>query len=303
MLRQTLLFLSRQHWLQPHLQRSRVTRRLVSRFIAGEDLDSAIEVCRRLAAAGIWSTLDHLGENVRTLACAEQSLRDALLAVDSLHREKLPATFSIKLTQFGLDLSVDDCLRLTSQLAERVRGYGECLEIDMESSAYTDRTLAVVSELNTRYGNVRSVIQAYLFRSQADIETMSKQGIQVRLCKGAYLEPADVAFQQKDRVDASYASLAELLLDHGVYPAFATHDDKLIRAIIQAANRRNMPKDAFEFQMLYGVRRDLQTQLTAQGYRLRLYVPYGSAWYPYFMRRLAERPANLLFLLKAMAKN
>jgi proline dehydrogenase len=204
---------------------------------------------------------------------------------------------SIKLTQFGLDLGDAICRDNVAPVVERAKAAGTRVEFDMESSGYVDRTLAIVAAMHERYGCVRAVIQAYLYRSEKDIERLSAAGIPVRLCKGAYKEPPEVAFERKAEVDANYLKLAKALLERGVDPALATHDDRMVRAADGHAS------DRFEFQMLYGVRRDLQRSMVEQGRRLRLYVPYGEAWYPYFMRRLAERPANVLFLAKSVLRN
>jgi proline dehydrogenase len=296
-LRNALLFLSRQAWLQRPLARSRVTRRLVARFIAGETLDDALAVADKLYAEGILSTLDHLGEHVTSLAEAESSLQYSL---DALRNLRNRATLSIKLTQFGLDISADECRRLTSTLAEAAHAAKFQIEIDMESSAHTQLTLDVVHHLHASYGNVRAVLQAYLYRTEADLASLCRAGIPVRLCKGAYHEPPDLAFPRKREVDANYRKLAAILLERGVRPAFATHDQEIIRDVTAAIGERGLAPGLVEFQMLYGIRRDLQRDLVRRGFPVRLYVPYGSAWYPYFMRRLAERPANLAFLLRAL---
>jgi len=187
---------------------------------------------------------------------------------------------------------------------ERARAMNSRVEIDMESSEYTDRTLAIVTRLQDQFpGSVRAVIQAYLYRSEEDIRRLSERQIPVRLCKGAYREPPEVAFPRKDQVDANYVQLMKLLLDQGTYAAIASHDERIINEALHHIKEQNLAQDRFEFQMLYGIRRDLQRKLVAQGYRLRLYVPYGDAWYPYFMRRLAERPANVLFLARNLLRN
>ncbi|MBL8295834.1 MAG: proline dehydrogenase family protein [Bryobacterales bacterium] len=297
MLRNALLFLSRQAWLQRPLARSRVTRRLVARFIAGETLREALAVADKLYTEGILSTLDHLGEHVTSLAEAEASCEHSLDALKNLRNR---ATLSIKLTQFGLDISAEECLRLTSILADAARAADSQIEIDMESSAHTQATLDVVRHLHACYGNVRAVLQAYLYRTEADLESLCRAGIPVRLCKGAYHEPPEVAFPAKRAVDAHYRKLGAILLERGVRPAFATHDEEIIRDLTVRIGERGLTPSSVEFQMLYGIRRDLQRDLVRRGFPVRLYVPYGSAWYPYFMRRLAERPANLLFLLRAL---
>jgi proline dehydrogenase len=189
-----------------------------------------------------------------------------------------------------------------AQLVERAAGLNGFVRVDMEASRYVDRTLDLVCGLHEQYGAVGTVIQAYLYRSRQDIERLCRLGIRVRLCKGAYLEPASVAFARKSEVDRNYLELMRLLLDKGVYPAIATHDGKMIAAAKAYAATRQIPREAFEFQMLYGIRRDLQRQLVQEGYRVRVYVPYGKAWYPYYMRRLAERPANVLFILRNLLR-
>jgi proline dehydrogenase len=295
-MRHFFLFLSKQKGLRRWMETSPLSKRLTRRFVAGETLDDALAVCEHLQREKIWTTLDHLGENVTSLEEAEQS-RDAYLAA-MMRLDRLPATVSLKLTQFGLDFSEDACLENVRQLAAHARSIGSRVEIDMESSEYTDRTLHVVSKIAEEFGCTRSVIQAYLFRSAADIEKMNQQGIPVRLCKGAYDEPPTVAFAEKRAVDLNYVILMKTLLDRGSYPAIATHDESILGEAFRYARERKIAADRFEFQMLYGIRRDLQRRIVDLGYRLRLYVPYGTAWYPYFMRRLAERPANVLFLAR-----
>ena len=289
--------------LRRWLERSRVTQRVVRRFVAGETLDAAITVARKLCSEGIFSTLDRLGENVRGAAEADASLEAGIRSLERIRTEELPATISIKLTQYGLDLSFEDCERRLERLVETAKGLGIRVEVDMESSAYVDRTLQLVRAMHQRHGNVRAVIQAYLYRSEADIELLCQERIPVRLCKGAYLEPPDVAFPRKSSVDENYCRLLRRLLEEGKEPAVATHDPKMIDAALRLMKSGEVSIDGgVEFQMLYGVRRDLQKKLVAAGHRLRLYVPYGAAWYPYFMRRLAERPANVMFLLKSLLR-
>lgn len=277
-------------------------RAMVRRFIAGQTLDDAIRVCRNLAATGYLSTLDHLGENVMTKAEAIES-RDAMLAaLDGLKAAGLASSVSVKLTQFGLDLSQDLCLDLVGALAARARANGTRVEVDMESTEYTTATLDVVERLQEKYGCIRAVLQAYLFRTEKDAQRLCRAGIPVRLCKGAYDESGDVAYLDKADVDKSYLRLAKLLLDKGVQAAIATHDPKMIDGVLAHARQTGRKPEDFEFQMLYGVRRDLQERLAGDGWRVRLYVPYGVAWYPYFMRRLAERPANVLFIAKNLLR-
>jgi proline dehydrogenase len=277
--------------------------RLTSRFIAGSNIEREVAVCQKLNADGYLATLDHLGESVTSLEEAERSREAYLAALDQISKLNLEATVSVKLTQLGLDFSETACLANVECLVARAKSMGRMVEIDMESSPYVDRTLALVSDLHARYGSVRAVIQAYLYRSESDIHDLCQRLIPIRLCKGAYREPADVAFPRKKDVDANYVRLMFELFDHGTYPAIASHDGKILDRALRYIRERNIAADRFEFQMLYGVGRDLQRRLVAAGYRLRLYVPYGNAWYPYFMRRLAERPANVLFLARNLLKN
>jgi proline dehydrogenase len=286
------------------METSSLSRRLTSRFVAGRTLGDGIHVLKKLAAERTLATLDHLGENVSSLEDAAVSRDSYLAALAQIAASQLPATVSIKLTQFGLDVSPEACEANVLALAERACAMQSRVEIDMESSDYTDRTLAIVNRTQERFpGCVRAVIQAYLYRSENDIRMLSSRGIPVRLCKGAYREPAAVAFERKSDVDANYVKLMKLLLAEGNYPAIASHDENIVREGERHIREQKIGAERFEFQMLYGIRRDLQRELVAQGFRLRLYVPYGDAWYPYFMRRLAERPANLLFLAKNLVRS
>ncbi len=276
--------------------------RMASRFVAGEDLPRALEAGRRINAQGIAVTFDHLGENVVSPAEAAASRDVYLELLEEIARHRLDANVSIKLTQFGMDISEAACRSSVERLVRRAAELGNFVRVDMESSAYTERTLAITEELHARYGSVGTVIQSYLYRSREDVERLCARGIRVRLCKGAYLEPPEVAFRRKSEVDRNFLELMRVLLAQGVYPAIATHDERMIRGTRDFAAAQGIPRDAFEFQMLYGIRRDLQRRLAAEGYRVRLYVPFGKAWYPYFMRRLAERPANVLFLLRNLPR-
>jgi proline dehydrogenase len=296
--RHFFLFLSRRKWLRRWMERSSLAQRLATRFVAGETLEQALTVCRKLKSEGIQATLDNLGESVTSIAEAAAARDSYLEILDAQCAAGIEANVSLKLTQFGLDLSLGQCLDNVDQLVRKAAGMSGFVRVDMESSEYTDRTLDLVNELHARHGSVGVVIQAYLYRSRADVEKLCDRGIRVRLCKGAYLEPATVAFPKKADVDRSYLELMQLLLDRGAYPALATHDPRMIVQTKAYAEKNGIPRDAFEFQMLYGIRRDLQRQLVAEGYRLRLYVPFGKAWYPYYMRRLAERPANVFFMLR-----
>jgi len=304
MLRRSLLYLSEQSWLRNFMETSPVSRKLTSRFVAGETLADGIGVLKKLAVDKTLGTLDCLGENVETMEDAAESRDGYLAALAEIEAAKLPATVSIKLTQFGLDLSSQVCETNVLALAQRARSMQSRVEVDMESSDYTERTLDLVKRIQQLFpGHVRAVIQAYLFRSEADIRMLSGLKIPVRLCKGAYREPASIAYEQKADVDANYVKLMKLLLAEGIYPAIASHDEKIIDEALRHIREQKLDHERFEFQMLYGIRRDLQRKLVSQGFRLRLYVPYGDAWYPYFMRRLAERPANLIFLAKNLVRS
>lgn len=297
-MRSIFLFLSRQRHLRRWVETSRLAQRLSARFVAGPTLDDALRVGRRINNEGIVLTLDHLGESVTSLGEAAQARDVYLRALTAIHEHGVRGNVSLKLTQFGLDLSADACRANVAQLVERAASLTGFVRIDMESSQYTDRTLGLVEDLYAQYGSVGTVIQAYLYRSRKDIERLCARRIRVRLCKGAYLEPASVAFARKADVDRNYLDLMRLLLDQSDQPAIATHDERIIDQTKAYAARKGIGRDRFEFQMLYGIRRDLQRRLVAEGYRLRLYVPFGKAWYPYLMRRLAERPANLFFLAR-----
>jgi proline dehydrogenase len=298
MLRQTFLFLSRHQKLRHWFETSSHAQKLTSRFVAGETLDDVMRVVKELQNAGTMSTLDHLGENVTTVEEAETSRRFCDEALNAIAASGLPATISIKLTQLGLDLGDDVCRRNVDTLVAKAHSIGSRVEVDMEASEYVDRTLNLVQHFQREYGCMRSVLQAYLFRTDEDVRRMCALGVPIRLCKGAYKEPPQIAYPKKSDVDARYLRLAVMLLDEGAYPAMATHDPRMIDGILAHASRSGRKAHEFEFQMLYGVRRDLQQMLVKQGFRLRLYVPYGDSWYPYFMRRLAERPANAFFVAR-----
>jgi proline dehydrogenase len=276
-------------------------KRVVSRFVAGDTLEEALALSRALNAQGFGVALDHLGENTEAASEAESATTESMQAVAAIQREQLDAYISIKLTQFGLDLGehlvLENCERLLEQAWQP-----ECfVRIDMEGSAYTARTLEVFSLLHERYANVGIVIQAYLYRSARDVEQLCAQRARIRLVKGAYNEPAHIAFRRKRDTDRNYVRLMEYLLLHGAAPAIATHDPAILDHACAFAEQRKINRDQFEFQMLLGVRRDLQDNLRQRGYRVRIYVPYGAQWYPYFTRRLAERPANVLFVLRNLA--
>ena len=274
---------------------------LVHRFIAGEEIDTALDAVIRLKRLGITATLDQLGENVATRAEAQVASETYVAILGRLATHGMEPNISIKLTMLGLDLGDDvavECTRPVLDAARRVNGF---VRIDMEGSAYAERTMAIFGALHDAFPlEVGIVIQTYLKRARADVERMIARRARVRLVKGAYAEPATVAFQSKAEIDDNYRRLAELLLDQGAYPAIATHDPALIAYVRDYAAKNDIGPDRFEFQMLFGVRRDEQTNLVADGYRMRVYVPYGTEWYPYFTRRIAERPANSLFVLRQL---
>ena len=302
LLRSLLLFLSRQQWLRRWVENSPLSQKLTRRFIAGKSLEEGLAVVARLNAEGILATLDCLGENITSIeeaAHTRDSYLEALRQIAELH---LQSTVSIKLTHFGLDFSERACRGYVAEVVAEAKRLNNSVEVDMEAYPYVEPTLRTVVDLHERFGCVRAVIQAYLRRSEADIERLCGLGIPVRLCKGAYKEPASVAFTRKREVNENYRRLAALLLEKGVQPAMATHDERIIADVIRMAGERGVAPDGLEFQMLYGIRRSLQRRLVSEGYRVRLYVPYGVAWYPYFMRRLAERPANLLFLIRNLLR-
>jgi proline dehydrogenase len=302
-MRTFFLFLSRQKHLRKWMETSRWARRLSARFVAGDNLPDALATCQRINAEGIAVTLDHLGENVTSLEEAAASRDACLRALAEIANLKIDGNVSLKLTQFGMDLSLAGCAANVEALVRQAAALGNFVRVDMESSEYVDRTLDLVVNLHDRYKTTGTVIQAYLYRSRKDVEMLCARGIRVRLCKGAYLEPPSVAFKSKAEVDRNFVELMNLLLETGVYPAIATHDEKIIEQTERFAESRKISRDSFEFQMLYGIRRDIQKRLVNEGYRLRLYVPYGQAWYPYFMRRLAERPANVFFLARNLLRN
>lgn len=280
--------------------------KLSARFVAGMEIEDALRVAESVNAQGIHVTLDSLGESVTS---AEEAQRAAAIyhdLLDAIAARKLDANISVKLTQMGLALDPALAESIAMSLAERARATGNFLRIDMEDSTLTQVTLDIVRRLHARpdlSGAIGIVIQAYLYRSENDIEQLIADGIRVRLCKGAYKEPAEVAFPRKADVDSNYVRLSCMLLKSDTYHGLATHDESMIAEARSFAAQHGIGPERFEFQMLYGVRRDLQRQLVAEGYNVRVYIPFGREWYPYFMRRLAERPANVLFLAKNMLRN
>ncbi len=302
MLRSLLLYLSERDGLKKLLTGNPVGRRLASRFIAGENLEDALRVIRQANAEGFTVTLDCLGESVHEAAAADAACRTYLDLLNRLAAEKLNSHASVKLTQLGL--AIDDKLaqRNLARLAECAAEHRNFVRVDMEGSAFTDATLRVFFAVDAPRDTVGIAVQSYLRRTEADVQELLKRGVRIRLVKGAYKEPPDIAFPRKSDVDASYKKLTETLLASGIYHAIATHDERMITAAKSFATSHGISPESFEFQFLYGIRRDLQRQLVQQGWRVRLYVPYGREWYAYFMRRLAERPANLLFLMRNLVR-
>jgi len=301
MLRPILLALSHRRSLQRFALRNPVLRRAALRFVAGERPEDAVAVIRRLNRAGLLATLDFLGEHTATRDGAAAGAESYLVILDELRRSGVDSNLSLKLSQLGLDVDEALCEALLRRVLARAGTM--FVRVDMESSQYTDRTLRLVEGLWAGgIRNVGVVIQSYLRRSEADVERMIALGIRVRLVKGAYAEPPSVAFPRKQDVDHNFERLAERLLRRGTYPAIATHDERLIDAAKRAAAAGGIAPDRFEFQMLYGIRRDLQARLRREGYGVRVYVPFGEEWYPYFMRRLAERPANVMFVLRSVLR-
>jgi proline dehydrogenase len=304
MLRQTLLFLSNQHGIFNFVRHNGVAKSFASRFVAGETVTTAINAVRELNAKGITASLDLLGESTTNEQEALASQSEYLQLLDLIDREKLNANVSMKLTAMGMDISDALCIRVTREILERAKRYNNFVRLDMESSAYTQKTLDLFEQqfYPDFKANVGIVLQSYLYRTEADAKRANELGARVRICKGAYKEPAEVAFPAKADVDKSYVTAMRLLMEHGNYPGIATHDEVIIAEAKRFAKEKGIANNRFEFQMLYGVRRDLQEGLVRDGYRVRCYVPFGTQWYPYLMRRLAERPANVAFMTGNVVK-
>lgn len=300
-LRSTFIGLSRNSTLRHFAEQSTLGRRMSSRFVAGFRIEDALAAATNLNNQGLSVTLDSLGENVTTPAQARQSAQAYHWLLDAIAQSKLDANISLKLTQMGVDLGLDLATGIVSSLVDHAVQANSFVRIDMEGTAYTQATIDLVRQLHAKpenRGHVGIVIQAYLRRSADDVSTLLRDGIRIRLCKGAYQEPPELAFPDKKDVDASFVALTKVLLKSGVFHGIATHDPAMIAATKDFARAERIDPKTFEFQMLYGVRRDLQRSLVQEGYRVRVYVPFGDEWYPYFMRRLAERPANVLFLAR-----
>lgn len=302
MLRTLLLELAKSSRLRRWITSNGTTRRWARRFVPGEDIALAIEAAQTCNRAGMSVSLDHLGENVRSRDDAERARDTYLMALDRIAAAGLDANISLKLTHLGLDLGDEFCAEQLRAITRRAAETGNFVRVDMEASAYTDRTLRMVKQVRAETDAVGTVIQAYLFRSEQDIRDLLDIGCQIRLVKGAYKESSQIAFPRKKDVDANFVKLMKILLPSGIYHALATHDPDMIDAAIRFAAEQQITKDKFEFQMLYGIRTDLQASLVRQGYRVRVYIPFGRDWFPYFMRRLAERPANLLFFLRNLLR-
>jgi proline dehydrogenase len=301
MLRSVLLYLSEQKRLQNFVLNSKLARKRSRRFVAGETLDEAIGAVRNLNGSGMDVTLDHLGEAVESEQQARAATDDYIKILDRLSSENgVKATISIKPTQIGLAIDRELCLENMRRLAEAAQRHENFVRMDMEASEYVDATLDVFYALFQEFKNIGAVIQSYLRRSEDDVRKLASLGAPVRLCKGAYKEPAELAFQKKREIDDAYVRLLEILMDSNAPVGIATHDDRMLDAGKRLIGEHSDRKAPAEFQMLYGVRRDMHTKLVEQGFGMRIYVPYGNEWYPYFMRRMAERPANLLFVLRAM---
>jgi proline dehydrogenase len=319
MLRSSLIYLSKADWARQVVTRWSFAWRAASRFIAGEKLEDAIDVVRTLNQKGINTTLDHLGEHTTNPENAIRAAQDIADILDCIHLAGVRSNVSIKLTQIGLSVDEELCQTNLQRILQRAKEIGSFVRIDMEDSPWVDKTLDLFREMRETYGfrNVGVVIQTYLYRSEDDIRSLGEEGARIRLCKGAYKEPAEIAYPKKADVDANFDRLAGILMDYSLkqgspeisdtgiippLPALATHDALRIDFAKEYARKIGLPKNALEFQMLHGIRRDLQESLAEEGYPVRVYVPYGTEWYPYFTRRLAERPANLWFFLSNLIR-
>jgi len=301
LLKGTLLYLANRRPVYRLIRRHDLLRGLTQRYVAGEELADGIVVAETLNTQRLLVSLDHLGESVTNADASRRAVAAYLEALEAIAAEQVDGNLSLKLTQLGLDVSRELCVTHLRQILERARELNTFVRIDMESSAYTQRTLDVHAELwDAGFHNVGIVLQAYLYRTAADAERAIDMGVPVRLCKGAYLEHARVAYAEKAEVDANYERLMERLLVAGNHPAIATHDERLIRRAREIVRSEKIAPENFDFEMLFGVRRDLQLRLVEAGYRVRVYVPYGEEWYPYLVRRLAERPANLGFFVRSL---
>jgi proline dehydrogenase len=308
MLRALFISLSENRWLRGMAERSAIGQRLSSRFVAGTEVDDALRVTQTVNQKGLSVSVDNLGENVTNAEEARASAQLYQQMLEEISRRQLNANVSLKLTHMGLDIDEQLARDLVTGLVAKAAAMNprNFVRVDMEGSPYTQRTLDFVHELHRMPGHagaVGAVIQSYMRRAEKDIEGLLAERIRIRLCKGAYKEPDEIAFQKKSEVDANYVRLMKILMKSGVYHGLATHDEQIINQAKVFATRENIPHDAFEFQMLYGIRRDLQRRLVREGWRMRVYIPFGTEWYPYFMRRLAERPANVFFLARNLLRS
>ncbi|HEX8853461.1 MAG TPA: proline dehydrogenase family protein [Pyrinomonadaceae bacterium] len=302
--RNALLYLSRQERLKDFATRFSPFKKMTTRFVAGEDIEETVRAIRELNAHGCTASFDHLNESVTQESETEEEVREYLRILARIDETGIRSNVSIKLTQFGLDIDPELAYRNARRIVEDAARRGNFVRVDMEASNVTQVTLDIFRRLRAEFGldDVGIVVQSYLRRTADDVRELLQIPARIRLCKGAYNEPPEVAFPDKKDVDENYIRLMRVLLSSGTYHGIATHDPHMIDATVEHAQREGISKESFEFQMLYGVRRDLQLQLARDGYRMRVYVPYGKHWYPYFMRRLAERPANVWFVLKNMMK-
>ncbi len=302
--RSALIWLSRHEGLKDFATRFEVFKKLTTRFVAGETIDEAVRFIREINSEGCSATFDHLNESVASAAEANGEVDEYLEILSKIDETKINSNVSIKLTQFGLGLDPELAYNNARKVVEEAHRRGNFVRVDMEDSAVTQVTIDIFKRLRSEFGlnGVGIVLQSYLRRTYSDVEELTKLPARIRICKGAYNEPPEVAFPDKKDVDDNYVRVMKLLLASGIYHGIATHDPKMIDATIDFSSKQGIGKDKFEFQMLYGVRRDLQLQLARDGYTMRVYVPYGKHWYPYFMRRLAERPANIWFVMKNLFK-
>ena len=299
LLRSFFIALSGNKVVREWAERSRMGRRLASRFVAGMTVAEAVAACERVNSQGIGVSLDSLGESVTLEAEARAAAEVYHRLLNAIATRELNANVSLKLTQMGMGIEANFAEEIVGEVVSHAAQVGSFVRIDMEGSEYTEATIAMTERLSARFpGSVGTVLQAYLFRTEADSKRLLGQGIRIRLCKGAYKERPEVAFPRKADVDSNYAKLMKLMAVSGVFCGIATHDEAIVDEMLRFAREHGVAKSAFEFQMLYGVRRDLQRRLAAEGFGVRVYIPFGTAWYPYFMRRLAERPANVVFLAR-----
>jgi proline dehydrogenase len=299
-LRAFFIWLSNRRFLGRLAMGTPLVRRMPFRFVAGTTLDQAVAAVRALNEGGASATLDVLGESVHDRASADRAAAAYVATIERIAAEGLDANVSLKLTQMGLDLGDDECVAVMRPIVEAGARHGIFVRVDMEGSPYTQRTLDIVDRLRAEGHDVGPVIQSYLHRSTGDVERLAAERVRTRICKGAYAEPPEIAHQDRDAIGDAFVAQVGQLLDADAYPGVATHDEEMINRVIAYAEERGIGRDRFEFQMLYGIRRELQRRLLDDGYRLRVYVPYGTEWWPYFMRRLAERPANVWFVMRSV---